>query len=221
MKGKNLNPSVSIILPTYNRGYIIENAIQSVLNQTYKNWELIIIDDGSVDNTYDIISKYLDNPKIIYYKQANKKQASAKNLGLFLSKGDYIAFLDSDDEYLPNHIAKRVEYFQKYPFFDIIYGEAIIIGDPFVPDKYNPNKLIHLSECYIGGTFFGKKEAFLKLKGFNDLPYGEDSDLMERAIRANLNIEKVDFKTYIYNRFSEDSICRISFNENKFQVLRR
>lgn len=213
------NPLVSVIMPTYNRAYMIENAIKSVLNQTYENIELIIVDDGSEDNTYEVVSKYFDKGDICYFKQKNKKQAEAKNVGLRLAKGVYIAFLDSDDEYLTEHISLRVELFRANPELDLIHGGIIIIGNPFVPDKYDSRKLIHLSDCYVGGTFFGKREAFLKLNGFRNLNYGEDSDLMERAINYPFRIEKVDFRTYIYNRESEDSICRLMFNETQAKIL--
>ncbi len=98
-------PFFSIILPTLDRAYIIERAIDSVLNQTFNDWELIIIDDGSTDRTAEVIKKYTQSDKRINYNhQENKGLPVARNVGIDLAKGSYICLLDSDDEYLNNHL---------------------------------------------------------------------------------------------------------------------
>ncbi len=94
----------SIIIPTYNRSEFIGRAIQSVLNQNFADWELIIIDDGSTDNTESMVDSFRDD-RITYYYQENQERSAARNKGIELSKGDWICFLDSDDEYLPNHLS--------------------------------------------------------------------------------------------------------------------
>ena len=95
----------SIIIPTYNRANVIFDTILSVQNQTYKNWECIIIDDGSVDNTAEIVNAFskIDH-RIKYIFQANAERSNARNNGINNSKGEYICFLDSDDYYLSNHL---------------------------------------------------------------------------------------------------------------------
>jgi len=93
----------SIILPTFNRAHIVENAIKSVLSQNYEKWELIIVDDGSSDDTKKVISKYL-NDQIRYHYQENAGESKARNTGIDLSNGDYIFFLDDDDYYLPGFL---------------------------------------------------------------------------------------------------------------------
>ena len=93
----------SIIIPTYNRANLIGKAIDSVLAQTYHNWELIIIDDGSTDNTRDVVRSYNDN-RIKYFYQENRGRSAARNYGIDISKGDYISFLDDDDYYLENFL---------------------------------------------------------------------------------------------------------------------
>ena len=94
---------------------------------------------------------------------------------------------------------------EKNPEFDLIHGGVKIIGDEFVRDKDNPFCFIHLSECIIGGTFFGKSAVFKKLNGFKENIYSEDSEFLQRA-EEKFNIRKVNFNTYIYHRESEDSI---------------
>ena len=90
-------PLISIVIPTYNHANFIAKALKSVINQTYKNWEIIIIDNQSVDETYEIINKFHD-PRIKYFKISNNGViAKSRNLGIKVSKGEWIAFLDSDD----------------------------------------------------------------------------------------------------------------------------
>jgi glycosyltransferase involved in cell wall biosynthesis len=92
-------PAVSVIIPTYNRGWILKEAVDSVLSQDFYNFELIVVDDGSEDNSPDIIASYGDRIKVI--RQKNKGVSSARNRGIASSSGRYIAFLDSDDLWLP------------------------------------------------------------------------------------------------------------------------
>lgn len=93
---------ITIITPTYNRRDLVQTTIQSILNQTYTNWELIIVDDGSTDDTEQVIQNYLSDKRIRYVKKTNSGQAPSLNVGASYAKGDYITFLDSDDEAYPN-----------------------------------------------------------------------------------------------------------------------
>jgi len=203
----NQTPFVSIILPTYNRSKLIGYAIDSVINQTYNNWELLIVDDGSTDNTFNVCKTYLnrfENIRYMYHK--NKKLPLTLNEGILAASGSYITFLGSDDCYKPEHLELRIKILQENDKIDFIHGGVEVVGNPYVKDKNNLSKLIHLNECKIGGTFFIRKSSILKLGGFLNIPYSEDSDLFERA-EKECKIIKVDFPTYIYNRDTEDSIC--------------
>ncbi|GAB6282154.1 MAG: glycosyltransferase family A protein [Ignavibacterium sp.] len=201
------NPTVSIILPTFNRAYILMRSINSVLNQTFKDWELIIVDDGSNDNTFQLINDLINqNYRIRYVKHRNIKLPFSLNIGIQISSGKYLTFLGSDDEYKNNHLELRVNYLESHSDIDLIYGGLEIIGNPFVKDKNDLSKLIHLNDCIVGGTFFGKRNVFIDLNGFKNILYSEDSEFFERA-KEKFNIIKVDFQTYIYHREVEDSIC--------------
>lgn len=102
---------VSVVIPTYNRAKIISNALESVLSQTYTNLEIIVVDDASNDNTFEIVKKYQQENKNIsyYYHNSNKGVSSARNLGIKKSQGQYIAFLDSDDQFVPNKIEYQLQ----------------------------------------------------------------------------------------------------------------
>jgi glycosyltransferase involved in cell wall biosynthesis len=102
-------PFFSIIIPTYNRANLLSKAIQSVIEQTFSNWELIIVDDGSTDNTKEVVSTFKDIG-IRYIYQTNQERSAARNNGTNHSKGQYICFLDSDDYYLPNHLQTFYNY---------------------------------------------------------------------------------------------------------------
>lgn len=201
-----LFPEVSIILTVFNREKYIKRCINSIINQTYKNWKIIAIDDGSEDSSRKILADYsFQFENIEVYCQQNMKLALSRNRGIELAKSKYLTFIDSDDEYASNHIEQRVKFIEANPDIDLIHGGTKIIGNEYVRDKNNPFQFIHLSECFIGGTFFGKTEVFKKLNGFRNILYSEDSDLLERA-EKKFRIRKVEFKTYIYHRELEDSI---------------
>lgn len=106
------NNTVSVIIPVYNKERYLRYTIESIINQSYKDWEIILVDDCSTDNSASIISEYTaKHPNIIYHKQEkNDGAAVARNTALTLAKGRYTAFLDADDEWLPNKLEKQVEF---------------------------------------------------------------------------------------------------------------
>lgn len=103
-------PLFSIIIATYNRAGFLSKAITSVLDQTYQDWELIIVDDGSTDNTSAIIRPFLKDKRVRYIWQPNQERSIARNNGISASFGEYICFLDSDDYYLPHHLTTFYQY---------------------------------------------------------------------------------------------------------------
>lgn len=199
-------PEVSVITAVYNRELYLERAIKSLLEQTLTSWELIAVDDGSSDNSFSILKDYQKKYKnITIISQKHRKNAISKNTGIEFSRGKYITFLDSDDEYLSEHLTSRYNYMLNNPTIDLVHGGFRIIGNAFVTDKNDHRNLIPLYECIIGGTIFGKRKVFETLGGFVDIKYGEDSDFIERAVKI-FNVKKVDYPTYIYHRDTPDSI---------------
>ena len=108
------DPFVDVIMPNYNKGQFLEEAINSVINQTYKNWYLYIIDNHSVDNSLQVIKKFsnLNNIKIILLKK-NKGPSFSRNYGMRISKSKYISFLDSDDGWTKDKLEKQISYMEK------------------------------------------------------------------------------------------------------------
>lgn len=123
-------PLISVIIATYNRRDFIIEAVQSALNQTYQNIEVIIVDDGSTDDSRLLIEQaFGDDPRVTYYYQDNNKRASAFNRGLEHAKGEYIAIVDSDNRWLPCRLEKGYEALAKNPDYDIVYGDIILIDE--------------------------------------------------------------------------------------------
>ncbi|MEK7432819.1 MAG: glycosyltransferase family A protein [Cyanobacteriota bacterium] len=194
-------------MTTYNRGNYLNRCIDSVLAQSFKDFELIIVDDGSNDNSFEIVKKYINNNENIrYIYHSNRKVSLSKNVGINSACGKYIAFIDSDDEYKNDYLLKRVEYMLENPDIDLIDGGSIVIGDPYVTDKNNLTQKIHIHECFLGATIFAKKDVFLSLGGFDkSLSYAEDSAFMEKA-KITYNVEKLNYPSYVYYRDTPDSI---------------
>jgi glycosyltransferase involved in cell wall biosynthesis len=119
---------ISVVIPTYNRAGYIAKTIQSVIDQTYSNFELIIVDDGSTDNTEAIVSSFTD-ARISYYKKTNAERAAARNYGVSKASGAYITFLDSDDLFLADHLKEAIRYIRNNPGIDIFH-QGYNIVDP-------------------------------------------------------------------------------------------
>ena len=120
-------PKVSIIIPTYNREEFITETIKSVLNQTYKDFEIIVVDDGSTDNTKQKLELFKSKIKLI--EQKNSERAIARNNGVKNSSGEYIAFLDSDDLWIKNKLENQVNFLDEKKDFILTYGQSLRINE--------------------------------------------------------------------------------------------
>jgi glycosyltransferase involved in cell wall biosynthesis len=200
------NPQVSVVLATFDRAGSLEAAIESVLAQTLKEWELIVVDDGSTDGTFSIVDPYLQHHgNIRYMKHRNRRAALARNAGIQAAFGRYVTFLDSDDRYMPEHLASRVELLESMPEVELLAGGFAFTGDPWVRDRNDPEQFVHVRECILCGTLFGRRELFTTIGGFRNIDYAEDSDLWERAALQH-NVLRIDApESYLYIR-SGDSI---------------
>ncbi len=202
-------PDVSVILPSYNRAHHLDQCIASVVEQSFDRWELLVVDDGSQDDTFAVVNRWLQqSDKIRYLKHQNRGAGLSRNVGIQASFGHYITFIDSDDRYLPDHLQTRVDYMNHHPHVDLISGGFKTEEEVWVVDYFQPDRKINIRECVICPTFFGKREVFFALNGFNDAIYGEDTDLWLRA-EQQFNTEKLTTpETYLYTRAS-DSTSRV------------
>ena len=188
MEKTGKNPLISVIIPTYNRGWIIKEAIDSVLAQEYINYELIVVDDGSIDDTHDILNSYQKN--FLVLRQNNKGVSAAGNREVAAASGRFIAFLDSDDIWLPQKLSQQVDFFQSNPDALICQTEEIWIRNNV---RVNPKKrhkkpsgMIFkpsLSLCLVSpSAVMIKKNLFEEVGLFDEtLPACEDYDLWLRV----------------------------------------
>lgn len=116
-------PTVSVIIPAYNCARYVSEAIDSALAQTYKDFEVIVVDDGSTDDTSQILEPYIQSGKIRYFYQENAGAGAARNKGILEAKGEFLAFLDADDVLLKNSLSKRVDFLQKNPKVDLVFAD--------------------------------------------------------------------------------------------------
>lgn len=158
-------PSVSVIISTYNRAGRLDQALKSVLAQTYRDFEIIVVDDGSTDHTRDTVGKYAGQVRYIY--QENAGHASAKNAGVAAARGEYIAFLDDDDVWLPRKLELQVTVLKDHPDVDVIYGAGYKVWGDFrtlfsceAPPS-DPHWIIHR---LLRGNFFGICSVMIRAK---------------------------------------------------------
>ncbi len=195
-------PLLSVVMATYNRANVIGRAIDSILDQTYDDFELIIVDDGSTDRTAHILQKYTAKDKrIILLKQNNQGLAAARNTGVSKAQGKYIAFMDDDDVSVPRRLDKQVTFLEKYPDYDACTcgSQPVDLDGKPISNKVNPlynveyfpvehgpfnNGKWH-PECGLGTTTCLTKESFINCNGYrvaNHLII-EDLDFTLRFLR--------------------------------------
>jgi teichuronic acid biosynthesis glycosyltransferase TuaG len=125
-----IKPQVSVIMPAFNAALYIEEAIRSVIDQTFQNWELIVINDGSTDATRVIVDRYvLKDDRIKLINQENKKLGAARNTGIINSNGEWIAFLDADDLWVPVKLEKQLQIARAYPKAGVIFSDGYIFSE--------------------------------------------------------------------------------------------
>jgi glycosyltransferase involved in cell wall biosynthesis len=217
-------PLFSVIMCTYNRAQLLPRALGSLLAQVdieVAEWEAIVVDDGSTDGTAELVERYrqqYDNIRIVWHPhRENRGVGRSRSLGVQVARGKFVTFLDSDDEYLPTHLSTRKHILLADPAIEFLHGGLDIIGPPLVADKDDPSKLIHLSECVAGGTFFVRRELVQRLGGFGDLRYADDAAFFERAVAAGATIVRTDIPTYRYYRTTEDSLCTTTYKAQEAQ----
>ena len=204
-------PQVSVIISSFNRADVVGRAIQSLQAQTFANWEGLIIDDGSTDNTFNVVQPLIHgDSRLLYINQANQGLPGARNTGIRCARGEWLTFLDSDDAYKPEHLQTRLDFIAQNPTVEFIHGGYDVIGDEnawYVPDADDPTKRVHLSDCVVGGTFFGRAYVFWEFDGFDPTEkYAPDYRIFDQ-VNNTFEVASVDFPTYLYYRDREDSLC--------------
>lgn len=187
-----LTPKVSVVIPTYNHSRYLPYALESVINQSYANLEVIVIDDGSTDGTAEVIKPY--HSKINYIYKENGGTPSALNLGLSRATGKYICWLSADDAFIEDKVSKQVGLMESDPSLGFSYTSFIVIdaggkkqyevNSPFYPNKQEMVTKL-MEGCFINGSSVMMSTQALKTVGHFDvgLPQAHDYDLWYRFLR--------------------------------------
>ena len=191
---------ISVLMPTYNVEPYVEEAVLSILNQSYENIELIIVDDCSSDNTYKILNKLskIDNRIKLFRNDKNKKICFTLNEALKYSTGKYIARMDGDDVCEYDRLEKQINYLKKNPDIDLVGSSIIGIdenGNVINKKKYISSfklikKIIPFSSPVLH-IWIAKRELYEKLGGYREIPYVEDYDFLLRAISEGYKISNL------------------------------
>lgn len=178
----------SVITPTYNRAHLIEVSIKSVINQTHDDWEYIIVDDASTDNTSDIVKPYLKDPRIKYVKLTdNRGNACARNVGVLTATGEWVTFLDSDDEYHPEYLTNVIDYVKSndvdFLWTGVIWkkkGEEIKRGC-WSPNKSQIRSFFYQLKIGTGCGLAVKNKVFETIRFDDRLRAAVDTDFLLRV----------------------------------------
>jgi glycosyltransferase involved in cell wall biosynthesis len=188
----NATPKVSVIIPSYNTAPLIARCLDTVMAQTFQDFEAIVVNDGSPDTPEleKVLQPYMD--RIVYIKQENKRCAGARNTAIRQARGEYLAFLDSDDTWYPDHLASQMQQFADDPSLDLVYCDSLMVGDPARESRFMErcpssgpatfDSLI-VERCQIPiSTVVARKQAIVKAGGFDEkLQRCDDYDMWVRT----------------------------------------
>lgn len=213
---------ISIILPVYNREKFIAESIQSILYQTYQNFELIIVDDASTDDTVSIINKFEDSRIKFFQLKQNRGVSHALNLGFNQAKGVFFARQDSDDISLGNRLELQVNFLNKHKEIDIcgswmkIIGKNTLLTYPAEPDTIASTLI--LRNPIASPTILFRKKVFEKFEFDESLRFGEDYDLLSKALflfkAHNLNMILVLYRQHAHQ------LTKISIGKQKLITVK-
>ena len=205
-------PKVSVIIPAYNRANLLPRALETVFQQTFKDYEVIVVDDGSQDETPDDMKQFAGRVK--YIRKENGGSASARNRGIEESRGEYIAFLDSDDTWVPEKLVEQVNVLDAHPNVGIVYARMPIINaqgervgtKPAGVSGKNFQELLKVWGDLPTSTVMTRRECFDKAGMFDPaLTTMQDIDMWLRIAR-HYDLHEIENKTLAYYYRHEDQI---------------
>jgi glycosyltransferase involved in cell wall biosynthesis len=222
---KETDATVSVIIPTYNRADVLTEAVDSVLNQTWKDLEIIVVDDGSTDRTREVLSRY--GERVIYFHKENGGPSSARNLGIEKARGRYVAFLDSDDVWELEKLRIQMEFMEEHPDIKLVCTDSRLMGFGESRERKLRRDLMgNLFSLLFSNSFVRTSTVLIARACFHEVGYFaekyrsvEDYDLWLRVARrypiAYLNQPLVRYRKHGEN-VSRD---KITLRQNAFKVL--
>ena len=224
-----IDPLVSVVLPAYNAQQYIVEAIESVMAQSYVHWELLVIDDGSTDDTLALV-KGFDDSRIIVKHQENAGVSVARNVGLSLALGTYITFLDADDVLPKGSLEARVRYLEEHSNIDVVDGK-VLVKDVHMSDTlrtytpYYKGKLLPRLLALDGSVFFNicymfRQNILGSVRFKEGMTHAEDLLFyIELACRNNVMYGFIDKEVYYYRSGHESTMTNLQGLENGYIAL--
>ena len=233
---------ISIVLPVYNQAELVHESIDSVLAQTYRNWELIIINDGSSDNLYSAVKPYLADKRIHYFEQKNQKLPTALNNGFTFAKGELLTWTSADNNMRPQMLARLADFLNSHPDTDMVYADYMAIddrGNPFTAAWFRPHNkyfatspYLHLprttsllntvQDNFIGASFMYRRSTLKLIEKYDNALGVEDYDYWMR-INSMLKISHLGTNEILYDYRVHDNSLNARAAElgifNKVQKL--
>jgi glycosyltransferase involved in cell wall biosynthesis len=214
------DPLVSIIVPCYNQAQYLSEALLSVLDQTYNEWECIIVNDGSPDNTEAVAQEWLEkDTRFKYFYKENGGLSSARNAGITIAKGEFILPLDADDRIGPNYLSLAVNEFKKDAELKVVYCKAEKFGDEVGEWKlpeFSLKRLVRTNMIFCSAIY--KKSDWKLVEGYDiNLLYGlEDWEFWIALLKNNGKVKRIELNCFFY-RIKKDSMAQV-INDEQSQL---
>lgn len=227
------NPLITIITPTYNRADFILEAVESVIKQSYPRFEFLIVDDGSTDNTVELLQAYLKDERVRLFQQENRGQSVARNVALAEAAGEFICFLDSDNYWPLDKLEKQIRIFEKHPEVDVLYGDNVIINEQGKEvsrknmSRYSGRIAARMIQdnCVAMNTTMARRRCFDEMGGMSGKRrVADDYDLWLRfSARYEFRYEPEYWAWYrvMEDQISSDKTQRFTVNEAIIHDFRR
>lgn len=227
-----VKPKVSVVIPAYNAAAFVETALDVVRAQTYADYEVVVVDDGSSDGTHAVVERYFQNHSTRgrCLRQENKKIAGARNAGVRAAEGEFISFLDSDDRWHPDKLAAVMKEFDAYPDTDVVCHAENIVGKGRKPRLrlYGPARRDMYKSQLFGGCALStsattlRRRAFDAAGGFREDPRFntvEDYDLWMRLGKAGCRFRFIDAPLGEYTMDDANSTRRVEYHHANLEAL--
>lgn len=213
---------ISVIIPVYNVEKFVAEAIYSICNQTYKNLQIIVIDDCSTDNTYKIVSEIakLDTRILLLRNEINSKIVKTLNYGLQHAKGDFIARMDGDDISAPKRLEKQLKFLINNPIYSLVGSHIVtiddsdnILGKQKMPTDWKNIKRSIIYASPVLHIWLAKREVYTKLNGYREIPGAEDYDFLLRMLSMGFYFTNIDGYYYSVRIRDGNTNTTIGFNQ--------
>ncbi|MFH7766055.1 glycosyltransferase family 2 protein [Acinetobacter sp. BSP-28] len=216
------NPLISIVIPVFNVEKYVEKSILSIVNQTYKNLQIIVVDDYSTDQTFKIVEELakIDSRILVLRNNVNSKIVKTLNLGLKYAVGDYIARMDGDDISSPERIEKQLDFLINNPEYSLVGSHVYtinendkVIGKLELPNNFFKIKKIIKYSSPVLHIWLAKAEVYKKLNGYREIPGAEDYDFLLRMYSKGMLFTNIDSYEYSVRIRNGNTTSTIGFNQ--------